>query len=118
MLIKTIYIALFHILCEGIVMCNNKIQALLIGHLQKHGMLRLLLPDGIVLEIGTNQIGNDGELVIADDYCWIIAAKKDKMAVLDSYNIGLRFNDNPKSLIFEEIVTNDEGEKVRKLDVV
>ena len=99
-------------------MCNNKIQALLIGHLQKHGMLRLLLPDGIVLEIGTNQIGNDGELVIADDYCWIIAAKKDKMAVLDSYNIGLRFNDNPKSLIFEEIVTNDEGEKVRKLDVV
>jgi hypothetical protein len=99
-------------------MCNNKIQALLIGHLQKHGMLRLLLPDGIVLEIGTNQIGNDGELVNADNYCWIIATKEDKMAVLDSYNIGLRFNDNSKSLIFEETVINDEGEKVRRLDVV
>lgn len=99
-------------------MCNKKIQALLIGHLQKHGMLRLLLPDGIILEIGTNQIGKDDQLINVDNYCWIIASKEDKMAVLDSYNLGLRFKDSPKSLIFEEVVTNDDGEKVRRLDVV
>lgn len=107
-----------HFKLRGIIMCNNKIQALLIGHLQKYGMLKLLLPDGIVLEIGTNQVGNDGNLINVDNYCWIIVAKEDKMAVLDSYNIGLRFNDNPKSLVFEETVINGEGEKVRKLDVV
>ena len=99
-------------------MNNNKIQALLIGHLQKHGMLRLLLPDDIILEIGTNQIGSDGELVNVENYCWIIATKEDKMAVLDSYNLGVRFNDDSKSIIFEETVINNEGEKVRKLDVV
>jgi hypothetical protein len=99
-------------------MCNKKIQALLIGHLRKHGMLRLLLPDGIILEIGTNQESNDGHLVNVENYCWIMASKEDKMAILDSYNIGLRFSDNPKSLVFEETVINSEGEKVRKLDVV
>lgn len=99
-------------------MCNNKIQALLIGHLQRHGMLRLLLPDGIILEIGTNQVDNNGELVNVDNYCWIIASKEDKMAVLDSYNLGLRFNNDSKSLVFEEVVVNDDGENVRRLDVV
>jgi len=99
-------------------MLNNKIQALLIGHLQKHGALRLLLPDGIILEIGTNQVSNDGELVNVDDYCWIIASKEDKMAVLDSYNVGIRFNEDSKSLVFEETVINSEGEKIRRLDVV
>ena len=99
-------------------MCNNKIQALLIGHLQKHGMLRLLLPDGIILEIGTNQIGDNGNLVNVDNYCWVIASKEDKMAVLDSYNLGVRFNQESKSLIFDETVVNNEGEKIRKLDVV
>lgn len=99
-------------------MFNNKIQALLINHLQKHGMLRLLLPDGIILEIGTNQVDNSGELINVDNYCWIIASKEDKMAVLDSYNLGLRYNDNSKALVFDEVVINDEGEKVRKLDIV
>jgi hypothetical protein len=99
-------------------MHNNKIQALIIGHLSKYGMLRVLLPDGIVLELGTNQISDEGKLVNAENYCWIMASKEDKMAVLDSYNIGLRFNDDSKSLVFEETVINGEGEKVRKLDVV
>ncbi len=99
-------------------MNNNKIQALVIGHLMKHGMLRILLPDGIVLELGTNQISDNGQLVNTENYCWIMASKEDRMAVLDSYNLGLRFNEDSKSLIFEETVINPEGEKVRKLDVV
>lgn len=99
-------------------MCNNKIQALLINHLSKYGNLRLLLPDGIVLEIGTNQLAENGKLVNVENYCWIIASKEDKMAVLDSYNLGLRFRDEDKSIILDETVVNHEGEKVRKLDVV
>jgi|SRR5581483_2134096 len=99
-------------------MNNNKIQALLIGHLQKHGVLKLLLPDGIILEIGTNQENSSGQLVNVDNYCWVIASRDDKMAVIDSYNLGVRFSDNSKSLIYEETVINSEGEKVRKLDVV
>jgi len=99
-------------------MLNNKIQALLINHLQRYGNLKLLLPDGIVLEIGTNQIGINGELVNVNNYCWITASKEDKMAILDSYNLGLRFNDGTKSIVFEDTVINDNGEKVRRLDVV
>ena len=99
-------------------MNNDKIQALVIGHLMKHGMLRILLPDGIVLEIGTNQLSNDGKLVNADNYAWVMASKEDRMAVLDSYNLGLRFSEESKSLIFEETVINDESEKVKRLDVV
>lgn len=99
-------------------MLNNKIQALLINHLQKHGNLKLLLPDSIVLEVGINQLGVDGELVNVNDYCWITTSREDKMTILDSYNLGLRFNDDTKSLIFEDTVINDDGEKVRRLDVV
>jgi hypothetical protein len=97
---------------------NNKIQALLIGHLQRYGALKLLLPDGIVLEIGTNQVGMGGELINTENYCWIIASKEDRMAVLDSYNLGLRFSEDSKSVVYEEVVVNNEGEKVRRLDVV
>lgn len=99
-------------------MLNNKIQALLINHLQRYGNLKLLLPDGIILEIGINQLGVNGELINVSNYCWITAEKEDKMTILDSYNLGLRFNDNTKSLIFEETILNEEGEKVRRLDVV
>lgn len=99
-------------------MCNNKIQALLISHLSKHGMLRLLLPDGITLEIGINQLGREGQLINTENYCWIMASKDDKMAVLDSYNLGLRFNSESKALVFEDTFINDEGESIRRLDVV
>lgn len=99
-------------------MLNNKIQALLINHLQRYGNLKLLLPDGIILEIGTNQIGVNGELVNVNDYCWVTAEKEDKMTILDSYNLGLRFNDDTKLIVFEDTVIDDNGEKIRRLDVV
>jgi hypothetical protein len=99
-------------------MCNNKIQALLITHLTKHGMLRLLLPNSIVLEIGINQIGKNGELVNTDDYCWIMASQDDRMAILDSYNLGVRFNSESKAIVLEDNFINDEGKNIRRLDVV
>ena len=96
----------------------NKLQALLITYLTKHGHIRLLLPDGIVLEIGIDQLGVNGQLFAKDDYCWVMASREDRITVLDSYNCGVRFADDKNAVIFEDTVINHEGETVRHLDVV
>ncbi len=96
----------------------NKLQALLITQLTKHGSVKLLLPDGIVLEIGVNQLGYNGQLVNVEDYCWIMASREDRMAVLDSYNCGVRYADRKNTVVFEDTIINHEGEKVHYLDVV
>lgn len=97
---------------------TNKLQALLITQLSKYGSVKLLLPDGIVIEIGVNQLGHDGQLVNVEDYCWVMASRKDRIAVLDSYNCGVRFADNNRTIVFEDTIVNHEGETVRHLDVV
>lgn len=99
-------------------MYNKKVQALLISHLSKHGSIKILLPDEMVLEIGVNQVGQDGRLHNVDDYCWVITSKKDRMSVHDSYNLGLRFSEDKKNLIFEDSFINNDGERVKRLDVV
>lgn len=99
-------------------MSNNKLQSLLIMHLQKHGSVKLLLPDGVVLEIGVNQLDEDGRLRSVENYCWVMASRDDRMAVLDSYNLGLRFNDEDETLVFEDSIIDNDGKKVRRLDVV
>lgn len=99
-------------------MNNNKLQALLITQLTKYGSVKLLLPDGIVVEIGVNQLGQDGQLVNVEDYCWVMASRDDRIAVLDSYNCGVRFADNKSTVVFEDTIINHEGETVRHLDVV
>jgi hypothetical protein len=99
-------------------MSKNKIQALLISHLSKHGHIDLRLPDGMVLEIGIDQEGKDGELEKKDDYCWVIASQKNRATSIDSYNLGLRFEDDDSKLVFEDRFVDTTGEKVRRLDVV
>jgi hypothetical protein len=99
-------------------MYNKKVQSLLISHLQKHGSIKIFLPDEVILEIGVNQVNQNGELINADNYCWVITTKGDRMTVLDSYNLGLRFSENAKNLIFEDTFVNNEGEKVKRLDVI
>jgi hypothetical protein len=100
-------------------MSNNKLQSLLITHLQKHGSVKLLLPDGVVLEIGVNQLDDEGKLKSVENYCWVMASREDRMAILDSYNLGIRFNDDDhKALIFEDKFVTSEGKTVRRLDVV
>ena len=99
-------------------MNNHKLQALLITQLTKHGSVKLLLPDGIVLEIGVNQLAQNGQLVNVDDYCWVMATREDRITVLDSYNCGVRFADDKNTVIFEDTIINQQGESVRHLDVV
>lgn len=99
-------------------MNKNKIQSLVISHLQQYGKLQILLPDGVVLEIGTLQEDQTGNLIKTDDYCFVIASREGRTACLDSFNLGLSFNDDNTSKVFEDTFVNDEGIPVRKLEVI
>lgn len=99
-------------------MTKNKIQSLLVEHLLKHGQIELILPDGVTLEIGLTQENDEGELEVKDDYCWVIASQGDRATSLDSYNMGLRFTDAEEIIVFEDRFVDQNGEKIRRLDVV
>jgi hypothetical protein len=98
---------------------SKKIQSMLIDHLLQHGYIELLLPDGITLEIGTIQEDDFGDLVQQDNYSWVIATRDDNSSVsIDSYNMGLRFNNDNSKIVFEDCFIDQEGESVQRLDVV
>lgn len=99
-------------------MSKNKIQSLLVNHLLKHGQIELLLPDGMTVEIGITQENNDGKLVVKKNYCWVIASKEDREASLDSFNMGLRFADDKDIILFDDRYVDQNGEPVRKVEVV
>lgn len=97
---------------------TDKIQHLLVTHLMKHGQIQIKLPDGVILDIGITQEGKDGQLEIKDDYCWIIASQNNRSASMDSFNMGLRFEDEKDILVYEDRFVADDGCPVRRLDVV
>lgn len=97
----------------------NKLQFLLIKHLEKHGSVKLTLPGGLTVEIGVNQLNEEGELINVEDYAWVMATREDKKAaILDCYNMGLRFSDDGKSLVFEDDIVDSEGNQVKVVDVI
>lgn len=95
-----------------------KLQYLLIDQLLKEGSVELMLPDGITLEIGITQEDKNGEQKKADDYCYVVATRDDKSVILDTYNLGLQFGDNPDTIICEDVDMDQDGYPVRFLDVV
>jgi hypothetical protein len=97
---------------------KNKIQSMIVEHLMKHGQIELLLPDNMTLEIGITQESNRGNFVKKDDYCWVMASRNDRTACIDAFNLGLRFADDNKSMILEDSFVDQDGESVRRLDVV
>lgn len=99
-------------------MTKNKIQSLIVEHLLKHGQIELVLPDGVTLEIGLTQENQDGKLTIQDDYCWVIASQGGRATSIDSYNLGIRFADKENILVFEDKFVDNDGEQVRRVDVV
>lgn len=96
---------------------KDKIQHLLISHLLEEGNIELILPDGMIVELGIIKENKLGELAKVEDYCWLIATQKDREVSLDSYNLGLRFNDNEGKIIFEDSTEVDD-KKMRLLSVV
>jgi len=99
-------------------MKTNKIQALLINHLLKHGHIQLQLPDNVTLEIGITEENEKGKIEKSGDYCWVIAKKEDRAAVIDSYNLGIRFENETKMILLDETFVDSEGKEIRAVNVV
>jgi hypothetical protein len=99
-------------------MSQNKIQYLLVNHLLKHGQISLKLPDNVNLEIGLTQENDNGDLAIEPNYCWIIASQEDRLASIDSYNLGISFPESEKTFLDDDVSENVKGKKIRKLNII
>lgn len=96
----------------------NKLQYLLITQLLKKGSVQLILPDGIVVEIGIVQENEFGETKKTDDYCYVVATRNGKSTLLDSYNLGLQFEPEKDTIVCEDEMVDPNGRFIRTLDVV
>lgn len=99
-------------------MKTSKIQSMLISHLSKYGTIQLKLPDNMTVEIGITAENKQGDIEKIKDYCWVIAKRESKVTCLDSYNLGIRFNDEEKNIVLEDTFTDNDGVSVRQLSVV
>lgn len=97
---------------------TRKLQHLLIKQLLEAGRVELLLPDGITVEIGIVQENKHGDLIKTDDYCYVVATRGDRSAMIDSYNLGLQFEDREDTIIYEGTDLGENGEVVKYMDVV
>ena len=97
---------------------QDKIQHLLITHLMAEGSITLVLPDGLVVEMGIVKEGENGKLQKIDNYAWMIASQNDREVSIDSYNLGLRFKDNLGKIILEDSTESSNGKKMRCFNVI
>lgn len=96
-----------------------KLQYLMIQQLIEKGSVSLMLPDGITIEVGITQEDENGEMRKVDDYCYVTATSKNGRSVtLDSFNLGLQFEEKEDNIICEDKIMNDNGTLVHTLDVI
>lgn len=96
----------------------RKLQYLLVTELLDKGSVELILPDGITLEIGILQKDQFGEVHKADDYCYVVATRGDRSAMIDTYNLGVQFESNKETIVCEDELVDENGRLVKTLDVV
>jgi hypothetical protein len=96
----------------------RKLQYLLITELLDKGSVELILPDGITLEIGIMQEDEFGDVRKSDDYCYVVATRAGKSALLDSYNLGLQYEAEKDTIIYEDEVIDKNGKSIKTLDIV
>ena len=96
---------------------RDRIQYLLIMHLLKEGTITLVLPDGIVLELGVTTEGANGRAEIHDDYCWVETKQDRRTMFMDSHNLSLQYADDGSRLVLEDDVV-EGGDRYRVVDVV
>lgn len=96
----------------------RKLQCLLIKELLENGSVELILPDGITLEVGILQKDKFGNVSKADGYCYVVATRAGKTTLLDSYNLGVQYEPESDTIIFEDEITDDNGKVVKTLDVI
>lgn len=97
---------------------SKKIQELLIKHLMDNGHIELALPNGMKLQLGIVQEGEDGRLVKQDDYCWAIVSHKNREISIDSYNFDMRYPIDIKGIIVEDETIDSDGKQIKILSVV
>lgn len=97
---------------------SRKLQSLLIRQLLAEGTIQIILPDGVLLEIGITQEDQFGKAHKTDDYCYVVAKRDGKTIMLDSYNLGLQFDDEENTIIYEDESVDDHGQLFHSLDVV
>lgn len=96
----------------------RKLQYLLITELLEKGTVELILPDGITLEIGIVQEDETGVAKKSDDYCYVVATRGNRSAMIDTYNLGLAYEPENNEIILEDEVITERGLTIKTLDVV
>lgn len=96
----------------------KKLQSLLIRQLLDKGTVQLLLPDGVQIEIGITQEDQFGETHKSNDYCYVVAKRQGKSVMLDSYNLGLQYEDERNTIVLEDKALGEDGQLLCSLDVV
>jgi hypothetical protein len=97
---------------------SRKLQYLIITQLLEEGSVQLILPDGVKLDIGILQEDKFGNLKKADDYCYIVASRDGRTAMIDSYNLGLQYESDKDTMLFEDEVSDHNGKTIKTFDVV
>lgn len=96
----------------------RKLQYLLIKELLDNGRVELFLPDGITIEVGIIQEDEFGKKKKTDDYCYVVATRENKTAILDSYNLGMQFEPENDSIVYDDESFDKNGKLIRTLEVV
>jgi len=97
---------------------TSRIQSSLVKHLEKYGTIQLQLPDNFVIEIGTTQEDETGDTKKVENYCYVIIKNDLRVTVIDKYNIGIRCEDDEKSVLLDDRFIDNEGNKVRSINIV
>lgn len=95
----------------------KKLQSILIRQLLEKGTVQLILPDGVQLEIGITQEDQFGKPQKSEDYCYVTAKRQGKTIMLDSYNLGLQFEEEDNTIVLENEVLGESGQILHSLDV-
>lgn len=96
---------------------GRKLQYLLISELLKQGTVELLLPDGMTLEIGIVQ-EDKGKLIKSENYCYVVASRDCESALIDSYGLGLEFESEETTILYDDEILDENGRMIRRFDVV
>lgn len=96
---------------------TKKIQELLVKHLLDCGTIELRLPDGVSLEIDITKDGKHG-VEIADDYCYVKASRDGNSTMIDTYNMGLQYSEDEKTIVCVDTSVDAKGRLVKTLDIV
>ena len=97
---------------------TSRIQSSIIKHLEKYGTIQLNLPDDFLIEIGITNEDDSGNSTKSKNYCYVIVNNDSRTTIMDKNNIGIRCEDDDKAVVLDDKFIDNEGNKVRSINVV